>query len=75
MTLQRKYLRAPEIAVLTGVSLRTVRRRISDKTIPSTKLGAARLVAQADLEAVLSSPSDTLQACDVAKECEEESEL
>jgi excisionase family DNA binding protein len=76
MTGDREYLRATEIAVLTGVSLRTVRRRIADKTIPSTKLGGARLVEKADLDAALSSCPDTLRApCDDAEECEEESEL
>jgi excisionase family DNA binding protein len=75
MTLHRKYLRAPEIAVLTGLSLRTIRRWISHKTIPSTKLGGARLVARADLEAVLSPAPDTLEARHDAEECEEESEL
>jgi excisionase family DNA binding protein len=43
-----------EIAALTGLALRTVRRRIADGTFPSTKLGGARLVAKADLEAAFS---------------------
>jgi excisionase family DNA binding protein len=58
MTLQRKYLRAAEIARLTGMSPRTVRRWIADETISSTKLGGARLVARADLERLLCLPRD-----------------
>jgi excisionase family DNA binding protein len=50
----RQYFRAVEIAELTGLALRTVRRRIADGTFPSTKLGGARLVAKADLEAAFS---------------------
>ena len=49
----RKYLRAGEIAVLLGVDFRTVRRWIKDGTLPSSKLGGARLVAEADLLACL----------------------
>jgi excisionase family DNA binding protein len=75
MTGDREYLRAPEIAMLTGLSLRTIKRWISHKTIPSTKLGGARLVARVDLEAVLSSAPGTLQARRDAEEYEEKSEL
>jgi excisionase family DNA binding protein len=39
-----EYLRAAEIVALTGLSLRTVRRWIADRIIPSVKLGGARLV-------------------------------
>ena len=49
MTDTAKYLRAAEIARRLGLSERTVRRRIADKTLPSAKIGGARLVAQADL--------------------------
>ena len=42
-----EYLRAGYIAALTGVSLRTVRRWITDETIPSIKLGGTRLVGEA----------------------------
>jgi excisionase family DNA binding protein len=49
----REYLRAADIVALTGISVRTVRRRIADETLPSTKLGGARLVAKADLERLL----------------------
>jgi len=50
----KQYLRAPEIARLTGMSIRTIRRWIDDGTLPSTKVGGARLVAKADLDRVLS---------------------
>jgi excisionase family DNA binding protein len=61
MRSDREYLRATDIAALTGMSLRTVRRRIADKVLPSTKLGGARLVAKAALEVVLheNDPTDT----------------
>ena len=54
MTGGTEYLRAADIVRLTGMSLRTVRRWIDDKIIPSTKLGGARLVARADLGRLLS---------------------
>jgi excisionase family DNA binding protein len=50
----KEYLRGPDIARLTGMSLRTVRRWIADEIIPSTKLGGARLVAKAELGRLLS---------------------
>lgn len=49
MSGRSKYLRAPAIAELLGVEIRTVRRWIADGTLPSVKLGGARLVAEADL--------------------------
>ena len=57
----RRYLRAAHIARLTGMSVRTVRRWIKDEILPSTKLGGARIVAMADLQAVLSG-SEAMQA-------------
>jgi excisionase family DNA binding protein len=53
-----EHLRAADIARITGTSLRTARRWIADKIVPSTKLGGARLVPRADLERLLS-PSPT----------------
>jgi excisionase family DNA binding protein len=50
---ERGYLRAPEIAALLGLDVRTIRRWIADGTLPSVKLGGARLVAEADLLARL----------------------
>ena len=59
MTDGREYLRARDIAEITGVSLRTVRRWIADEIIPSTRLGGARLVAKAELERLFSPTSET----------------
>ena len=61
MTGDREYFRAAEIAALTGMSLRTIRRWIRDDILPSTKLGGARLVAATDLKAALSAPHERLQ--------------
>jgi excisionase family DNA binding protein len=49
MTRRRGYFRAREIAELTGLSLRTVRRRIADETLRSVKWGGARLVPASEL--------------------------
>jgi excisionase family DNA binding protein len=54
-----EYLRAAEIVALTGVSLRTVRRWIADRIIPSVKLGGARLVHKAELERLLTPRPNT----------------
>jgi excisionase family DNA binding protein len=48
-----QYLRAGDIARLLPISERTVRRWMADGTLPSTKIGGARLVARADLTRVL----------------------
>ncbi len=73
---ERKYLRAAEIARLTGMHIRTVRRWIANKTLASTKLGGARLVAIADLDGLISPSRDTAQEnFDHIEECEDESEL
>ena len=57
--LPQYLLRAADVARLTGMSLRTVRRWIDDEIIPSTKLGGARLVPKAELERLLSPPEVT----------------
>jgi excisionase family DNA binding protein len=49
-----EYLRAADIARLTGVSTRTARRWIAKRLVASAKLGGARLVAKAQLERLLS---------------------
>jgi excisionase family DNA binding protein len=54
MTRGREYLRARDIAQLTGVSLRTARRWIAKEILASRKLGGARLVAKSELERLLS---------------------
>jgi excisionase family DNA binding protein len=46
VTTAREYLRAEEIARLTGVSLRTVRRWIAAGRLPSAKVVGVRLVAK-----------------------------
>jgi excisionase family DNA binding protein len=48
-----RYLRARAIAELLDVDVRTVRRWIADGTLPSIKVGGARLVAEADLQRLL----------------------
>jgi excisionase family DNA binding protein len=58
MTRYAEYLRAPDIARLMGISIRTVRRWIADEIVPSAKLGGSRLVARADLDRLLCSPLD-----------------
>jgi excisionase family DNA binding protein len=64
MTSGTAYLRAADIARLTGTSIRTVRRWIANKIIPSVKLGGARLVARADLDRLLCSPLDLADGAD-----------
>ena len=54
MTGAAEYLRARDIAQLTGVSLRTVRRWIANEIVASRKLGGVRLVAKSELERLLS---------------------
>ena len=64
MTDEAEYLRAADIARLTGMSIRTAWRWIADEIIPSTKLRGARLVARADLERLLSPPPDSTKEAD-----------
>ena len=52
------YLRADEISQFLGLSTRTIRRWIADGTLPSVKLGGARLVARATLEQRLGASLD-----------------
>jgi excisionase family DNA binding protein len=47
------YLRAADIARITGVSVRTARRWIANEAIPSVKIGGARLVPKARLDDLL----------------------
>jgi excisionase family DNA binding protein len=39
-----KLVRASVVAERLGLSVRTVRRRIKDKTLPSVRVGGARLI-------------------------------
>lgn len=64
MTDGSEYLRARDIAQLTGMHIRTVRRWIADATIPSTKLGGTRFVAKTDLERLLSPSPGLTEAQD-----------
>ena len=68
MTDGTEYLRVADIARLTGMSLRTVRRWIADQIIPSIKLGGARLVARADLERRLCPSPDPTKEPDEGRE-------
>jgi excisionase family DNA binding protein len=52
---RRSHMRAADVAAELGVSLRTVRRWISDGRLLSTRLGGARLIAQDDLHRLLES--------------------
>lgn len=52
-----QHLRARDIARLTGVSVRTVRRWIASGLLPSIKLAGTRIVATANLERLLNSDS------------------
>ena len=58
MTDAPEYLRARDIARLTGVSLRTARRWIAKEILASGKVGGARLVAKSELERLLSPTPD-----------------
>jgi excisionase family DNA binding protein len=58
MSVNRDHLRAADIAEVTGMSVRTIRRWIADEILPSTRLGGARLVARADLDRLLSPVQD-----------------
>ncbi len=71
MTNAPDYLRARDIAQLTGVSLRTARRWIANKILVSAKVGGARLVAKSELERLLS-PSRQIDGGEIddAEECQ-----
>jgi excisionase family DNA binding protein len=53
MTNAPDFLRAGDIACLTGISVRTVRGWIAKETLPSVKLRGVRLVPRKDLERML----------------------
>ena len=54
----RSYLRAADIAALLGLSIRTIRRWLADGTLPSVKIGGARLVLEEDLRRCLGRDGD-----------------
>ncbi len=61
------FLRPRQIAELLGVTERTIRRWIAEGTLPSLKLGGARLVARTTLEQRLGTPIDLLEEGDGEK--------
>jgi excisionase family DNA binding protein len=54
MTDAPEYLRAGDIARLSGASVRTVRRWIADEILPSVKVRGMRLVSRNAVERLLS---------------------
>jgi Helix-turn-helix domain len=46
----KQFLGAAQIATLTGMSVRSIRRWIANEILPSTKVRGARLVAHVDLD-------------------------
>jgi len=54
MTAAPDYLRAGDIARLSGASVRTVRRWIAHQILPSVKVGGMRLVPRKALDRLLS---------------------
>jgi excisionase family DNA binding protein len=56
MTDQGEYLRARDLARITGMSIRTARRWIAERILGSGKIGGARLVHRSELERLLSPP-------------------
>ncbi len=63
-----EYLRAADIAQLTGMHIRTIRRWIAARVVPSAKLGGARLVARADLDRLLGAPPEPINDDDSEEE-------
>jgi excisionase family DNA binding protein len=69
MTGQSEYLRARDIARLTGVSLQTARRWIAKRILASGKVGGARLVAKSELERLLlPAPDEAVEDINVENE-------
>jgi len=64
MTDAPKYLRASDIVRLAGVSVRTVRRWITEGMLPSVKLRGVRLVPRKDLERMLAPAPQTWSEAD-----------
>jgi excisionase family DNA binding protein len=60
MSGDRQYLRAADIARLTGVSIRTARRWIAKRLLASAKIGGARLVTKSELQRLLSPLSEAI---------------
>jgi excisionase family DNA binding protein len=65
MSTEKEYLRAADIAALTGMSTRTIRRWIASEILPSIKIGGARLVAKTEVGRLLSPLSELAEeVCD-----------
>jgi excisionase family DNA binding protein len=60
-----EYLRAREVANLLNLSERTVRRWIADGTVPSAKIGGARLVNVDEIRRLLAPPSPKSEAAEL----------
>jgi excisionase family DNA binding protein len=73
MTDTPEFLRAGEIARLSGASVRTVRRWIADEILPSVKVRGMRLVPRKDLERVLCPMSQTWSDAEKEMQAEQES--
>lgn len=50
---EKAYLTPADVAVLLGLSERTIKRYISDGTIPAKKLGGRWIIRRVDLDRVL----------------------
>ncbi len=53
---EAEYLSPKEAAVVAGVSVQTIRRRIADGTLRARKFGQLWRIRRADLDAALASP-------------------
>jgi excisionase family DNA binding protein len=60
-----EYLRAREVANLLNLSERTVRRWIADGTVPSAKIGGARLVIVDEIRRLLAPPSSKTEPAEL----------
>ena len=63
---ETRYLTAVEVATRLGISLRTVRRRLADGTLPSVKIGGAVRVPAAALEPSEAAPRHAAREAAVA---------
>lgn len=45
----REWLSVREVALVTGLGVRTLERRLADGTLPSTRIGRCRRIARGDL--------------------------
>jgi excisionase family DNA binding protein len=64
MSARPDYLRARQVAELVNLSERTVRRWIADGTLPSAKIGGARLVAVDEIRRLLAPSPSKLESAE-----------